>query len=78
MTFLDTAVENQGVLERRYQGEHPLRTLWFLAANERWKFVFAFLLFVVKHSPVWLVSLLFLLLFLIRTPLLGLLLLVFC
>jgi ATP-binding cassette subfamily B protein len=58
MTFLDTAFENQGVLERRYQGEHPLRTLWFIAANERWKFVFAFLLFVVKHSPVWLLPLL--------------------
>ena len=58
MTFLDTAVENQIILERRYQGEHPFRTLWFLAAKERWKFVFASLLFLVKHSPVWVLPLL--------------------
>jgi len=58
MTFLDTAVENQVVLERRYQGEHPFRTLWFLAAKERWKFVIASLLFLVKHSPVWVLPLL--------------------
>jgi ATP-binding cassette subfamily B protein len=58
MTFLDTAFENQVVLERRYQGEHPFRTLWFLAAKERWKFVIASLLFLVKHSPVWVLPLL--------------------
>jgi len=58
MTFLDTAVENQFVLERRYQGEHPFRTLWFLAAKERWKFILASLLFLVKHSPVWVLPLL--------------------
>lgn len=57
MVASQKTVNNQSLLERRYQGEHPFRTLWFLAANERWKFVFAFLVFVVKHSPVWILPL---------------------
>lgn len=58
MTVSQMAANNHSPLERSYQGEHPLRTLWFLAANERWKFIFAGLLFIVKHSPVWILPLL--------------------
>lgn len=58
MTVLQTAVEYPNMLERQYQDEHPLRTLWFLAAKERWKFVLAFFVFIIKHSPVWILPLL--------------------
>ena len=58
MTVMYSKVVNQDVLERRYQGEYPLRTLWFLASKERRKFILASLFFVVKHSPVWILPLL--------------------
>jgi ATP-binding cassette subfamily B protein len=53
-----TSVNSHNTLERRYQGEHPFRTLWFLAANQRWKFVLAAIIFLIKHSPVWILPLL--------------------
>ena len=49
---------DQNTLERRYQGEHPLGTLWYLFAAERGKLALALILFVVKHSPVWILPLL--------------------
>jgi ATP-binding cassette subfamily B protein len=49
---------DQNPLERRYQGEHPLRTLWYLFDAERGKLALAMVIFVVKHSPVWILPLL--------------------
>ncbi len=40
-------------LERRYQGEHPLRTLWYLLEPERGHVARATVWFLIKHSPVW-------------------------
>jgi ATP-binding cassette, subfamily B, bacterial len=45
-------------LEHRYRGETPLRTLWYLLSDQRWRLLLAALIFVVKHSPVWLTPLL--------------------
>ena len=45
-------------LEHRYQGEHPLRTLWYLFDAEHGKLALAMLFFLIKHSPVWLLPLL--------------------
>ncbi|GAP12604.1 ABC-type multidrug transport system, ATPase and permease component [Longilinea arvoryzae] len=49
---------NQPLLEHNYQGESPLRTLWFLFEGDRLHLLAATLLFVIKHSPVWLMPLL--------------------
>lgn len=49
---------NQSLLEHNYQGESPLRTLWFLFEGDRLHLLIAALFFVVKHSPVWLLPLL--------------------
>jgi ATP-binding cassette subfamily B protein len=51
-------VHQENPLEHRYQGEHPLRTLWFLFANERGRLSLATVFFIVKHSPVWIAPLL--------------------
>ncbi|HUL55278.1 MAG TPA: ABC transporter ATP-binding protein [Opitutaceae bacterium] len=40
-------------LERRFSGEHPLRTLRYLFHGQRRPLAIATLCFVVKHSPVW-------------------------
>ena len=48
----------QPLLEHNYQGESPLRTLWFLFEGDRLHLLIAALVFVVKHSPVWLMPLL--------------------
>lgn len=45
-------------LEHHFQDERPIQMLWQLAGDERWKFVFAGLIFLVKHSPVWILPLL--------------------
>lgn len=45
-------------LERRYQGEHPLRTLWYLFDAERGKLALAMVIYIIKHSPVWILPLL--------------------
>nr|MBP7694441.1 ABC transporter ATP-binding protein [Anaerolineales bacterium] len=45
-------------LEHRYHGEHPLRTLWYMLEAERGALLLAAALFIVKHSPVWLMPLL--------------------
>ena len=41
-------------LERRFSGEHPLRTLLYLFQGQRRSLVIATLCFIIKHSPVWL------------------------
>jgi ATP-binding cassette subfamily B protein len=41
-------------LERRFSGEHPLRTLVFLYRTQRGRLAAACALYAVKHSPVWL------------------------
>ena len=48
----------QSPLERRYQGEHPLSTLGYLFEAERGKLLLAMGLFVIKHSPTWILPLL--------------------
>ncbi len=44
--------------EHQYQGEHPLRTLWYLFESERGRMATAVVVFVIKHSPVWIMPLL--------------------
>ena len=44
--------------DHHYQGEAPARTLWYLFSPQRANLWFATLVFVVKHSPVWLTPLL--------------------
>ncbi|MGW4897275.1 ABC transporter ATP-binding protein [Kitasatospora sp. NPDC004240] len=46
-----------GTLSHRYQGEHPVRTLLFLLRPDRARTVGAVLVFLAKHSPVWLLPL---------------------
>ncbi|MFJ9038870.1 ABC transporter ATP-binding protein [Streptomyces sp. NPDC102406] len=41
-------------LDHRYRGEHPIRTLGHLFRPDRRRLLLAALLFVVKHSPIWL------------------------
>ncbi|MET9494781.1 ABC transporter ATP-binding protein [Streptomyces sp. NPDC006552] len=41
-------------LDHRYRGEHPIRTLGHLFRPDRGRLLLATLLFVVKHSPIWL------------------------
>ncbi len=55
---MKTTSTDQNTLERRYQGEHPLGTLWYLFDAERGKLVVALLAYIVKHSPVWVLPLL--------------------
>ncbi|WP_329549595.1 ABC transporter ATP-binding protein/permease [Streptomyces sp. NBC_01356] len=44
-------------LDHRYRGEHPIRTLAYLFRADRRRLALAFLVFTVKHSPVWLLPL---------------------
>jgi ATP-binding cassette, subfamily B, bacterial len=46
-----------GPLERRFHGEHPLRTLLFLYREERARLLWGAVLYVIKHSPVWVMPL---------------------
>ncbi|MEV1021013.1 ABC transporter ATP-binding protein [Streptomyces sp. NPDC050264] len=41
-------------LDHRYRGEHPIRTLGHLFRPDRHRLLLAALLFVIKHSPIWL------------------------
>jgi ATP-binding cassette subfamily B protein len=45
------------LLERRYQGAHPLRTLWQFLGEDRGRLVWAAVFQIVKHSPVWIMPL---------------------
>ncbi|NWF68122.1 MAG: ABC transporter ATP-binding protein [Chloroflexi bacterium] len=40
-------------LERRYAGEHPLRTLLYLYRGHVWRLCLAVVFFTIKHSGVW-------------------------
>ncbi|MGP3966200.1 ABC transporter ATP-binding protein [Streptomyces sp. 6N223] len=51
------AALSEGPLDHRYRGEHPIRTLAYLFRGDRWRLAAAFCVFVVKHSPVWLLPL---------------------
>jgi ATP-binding cassette subfamily B protein len=51
-------LSNQVFLEHPYQRETPLRTLWYFFEPERSHLFIAVLVFIVKHSPVWLMPLL--------------------
>ncbi|MFL4902216.1 ABC transporter ATP-binding protein [Streptomyces sp. MMS24-I2-30] len=44
-------------LDHRYRDEHPLRTLAYLLRADRGRLAVAVLVFIVKHSPVWLLPL---------------------
>ncbi|GAA1360698.1 ABC transporter ATP-binding protein [Streptomyces beijiangensis] len=46
-----------GALDHRYRGEHPMRTLGYLLRPDRGRLLLAVGVFVVKHSPVWLLPL---------------------
>jgi len=47
------------ILERHYQARRPVRTALQLFAPDRWRLLGAVVLFVVKHSPVWVLPLIF-------------------
>jgi ATP-binding cassette subfamily B protein len=44
-------------LEHRFHGEHPLRTLLFLYRGERTRLIWGAVLYIIKHSPVWVMPL---------------------
>ncbi|MEV5608551.1 ABC transporter ATP-binding protein [Streptomyces sp. NPDC052225] len=44
-------------LDHRYRGEHPIRTLGHLFRPDRARLALACALFIVKHSPIWLLPL---------------------
>ena len=50
---MSPASTEPSLLERRYQGERPLRTLLTLYRPERRRLILAAVFFVIKHSPVW-------------------------
>ncbi len=45
------------LLERRYQGAHPLRMLWQFLGGDRARLGWAAVFQIVKHSPVWIMPL---------------------
>ncbi|MFD4232391.1 ABC transporter ATP-binding protein [Streptomyces sp. NPDC058545] len=53
----DHASHRPGALDHRYRGEHPVRTLGYLLRPDRRRIAVAAAVFVVKHSPVWLLPL---------------------
>ncbi|MDF6046358.1 ABC transporter ATP-binding protein/permease [Streptomyces sp. JH14] len=53
----DRASHRPGTLDHRYRGEHPVRTLGYLLRPDRRRIGTAAAVFVVKHSPVWLLPL---------------------
>lgn len=52
-------MKSEFLLERHYQAQKPLRTLVYLLSPDRWRLLGAALLFIVKHSPVWVLPLIF-------------------
>jgi ATP-binding cassette subfamily B protein len=46
------------LLEHRYRGETPLRTLWLLFDSDHRYLLVASCIFIIKHSPIWLMPLL--------------------
>ena len=52
-------MEGEVRLEQHYRAGHPVRTALHLFAPDRWRLLGSALLFVVKHSPVWILPLVF-------------------
>lgn len=52
-------MKSADLLEHHYRAGHPVRTALFLFAPDRWRLLGAAALFVVKHSPVWILPLVF-------------------
>lgn len=46
------------ILEHRFAGEFPLRTLWFLTRGHRRDLAISLVFFIIKHSPGWVLPLL--------------------
>ncbi len=44
-------------IEHRYRGENPFRTLLYLFEEQKFRVGMAFLVFTIKHSPVWVIPL---------------------
>ena len=44
-------------IEHRYRGENPFRTLLYLFEEQKFRVGMAFLIFSIKHSPVWVIPL---------------------
>jgi ATP-binding cassette subfamily B protein len=42
------------ILSHRYDGERPVRTLWFLYGQEHGRIGLSLVFYILKHSPVWL------------------------
>lgn len=55
---MTTVPAELSLLEHRYQGERPLRTLLTLYRPERGRLLLAAVLFIIKHSPVWMLPVL--------------------
>lgn len=53
-----SSINNQDILEPFYSGEHSLKTLWQLVADQQRKLILAAILFIIKHSPVWILPML--------------------
>lgn len=51
-------IESQSVLEHRYRGETPLRTLLYLFSDLKKRLTLAAFFFVIKQSPIWVMPLL--------------------
>src|SRR5512145_2862053 len=49
---------NSLLLERRYRGEHPVQTLFYLYRGEGFHLILATIFYVIKHSGVWAMPLL--------------------
>lgn len=45
-------------LEHRYEGESPIRTLFYLFEEQKLRVLLAFIFFSIKHSPTWIMPLL--------------------
>ncbi|MFP4053638.1 MAG: ABC transporter ATP-binding protein [Phycisphaerae bacterium] len=46
--------QQAAILSHRYDRERPVRSLWFFFAGERKRLAFSLVLYLMKHSPVWL------------------------
>jgi ATP-binding cassette subfamily B protein len=53
-----SSLKDQQLLEHHYRGETPLRTLWLLFESDHLRLLIASVVFIIKHSPVWLLPLL--------------------
>jgi ATP-binding cassette subfamily B protein len=50
-------LQSQNVLDHRYRGETPLRTLFYLYSSQKSRLVVAIVFFIIKQSPVWVMPL---------------------